>query len=304
MQENSVHWEKRRKEIEQERERKLEEWEKKKRFEKIAFLEKKWLDKKQGVENENEKIQNNMQPEEKKWTVWRENKGENIVTPSKPSPQEISFPRKSPPSEKQTPSDLTKSPLYSPSPSPKKVPPTPAGGKLKQEIKNIEKENLHKPSTTQNTIESFIAKQTDRQSNNKPDKKLTTKQNNKNITTKYQQKREKNLIQEKENEKMKGFMKRFIQNNERENSLEASPKNGEQKQATQLLSWDSTDPKNVPGKSSSLSSHNPDGENKTNMEHSRGKSVILGTAHNKRLKSVIIPRSDEISEIKDMDIIL
>ena len=169
MQENSVHWEKRRKEIEQERERKLEEWEKKKRFEKIAFLEKKWLDKKQGVENENEKIQNNMQPEEKKWTVWRENKGENIVTPSKPSPQEISFPRKSPPSEKQTPSDLTKSPLHSPSPSPKKVPPTPAGGKLKQEIKNIEKENLHKPSTTQTTIESFIAKQTDRQSNKKTD---------------------------------------------------------------------------------------------------------------------------------------
>ena len=118
---------------------------KRKEIRRMGEKEKVWKDslfkkevdgQKQGVKNENEKIQNNMQPEEKKWTVWRENKGENIVTPSKPSPQEISFPRKSPPSEKQTPSDLTKSPLHSPSPSPKKVPPTPAGGKLKQEIKN------------------------------------------------------------------------------------------------------------------------------------------------------------------------
>ena len=93
----------------------------------------------------------------------------------------------------------------------------------KQEIKNREKENLRKPSIIQTTIESFIAKQTIRQSNNKPDQKLTTKQNNKKITTKKQQKREKNLIQEKENEKMKGFMKRFIQNKERENNLEGSP---------------------------------------------------------------------------------
>ena len=167
--------------------------------------------------------------------------------------------------------------------TPKKVPPMPAGGKLKQEIKNREKENLHKPSTTQTTIESFIAKQTDRQSNNKPDQKLTTKQNNKKITTKKQQKREKNLIQEKENEKMKGFMKRFIQNKEREINLEGSPKNGEQKQATQLLSRDSASPKNVPGESSSLSPHNPDGEIKINrlklsLSVKLGKTLDLSTS--------------------------
>ena len=103
---------------------------------------------------------------------------------------------------------------------------------------------------------------------------------------------------------MKGFMKRFIQNKEREINLEGSPKNGEQKQATQLLSRDSASPKNIPGESSSLSAHNPDGEIKINMEHSRSKSVILVTANNKRLESVIIPGSDEMSESKDKDIIL
>ena len=87
--------------------------------------------------------------------------------------------------------------------TPKKVPPMPAGGKLKQWIKNREKENLHKPSTTQTTIESFIAKQTDRQSNKKPDQKLTTKQNNKKITTKKQQKREKTWYKKQKMKKWK-----------------------------------------------------------------------------------------------------
>ena len=72
-----------------------------------------------------------------------------------------------------------------------------------------------------------------------------------------------------------------------------------------FLTWTNVAKTNaVPGESSSLSAHNPDGEIKINMEHSRSKSVILVTANNKRLESVIIPGSDEMSESKDKDIIL